>query len=85
MIRRAILLALLVAAGMSTGAGAATTTRDASGTVLLDGRKVFPIVLAKGPDRGAIIGRASRIFLEGVLRSSTLPLGILPPRRRKSH
>src|SRR4051794_11999044 len=52
MIRRAILLALLVAAAMSTGAGAATTTHDPSGTVLLDGRKVFPIVLAKGPDRG---------------------------------
>ena len=52
MIRRAILLAVLVAAAMSTGAGAATTTHDASGTVLLDGRKVFPIVLAKGPDRG---------------------------------
>ena len=52
MIRRAILLAVLVAAATSTGAGAATTTHDASGTVLLDGRKVFPIVLAKGPDRG---------------------------------
>ena len=53
MIRRAILLAVLVAAATSTGAGAATTTHDASGTVLLDGRKVFPIVLAKGPDRGS--------------------------------
>ena len=52
MIRRAILLAVLVAAATTTGAGAATTTHDASGTVLLDGRKVFPIVLAKGPDRG---------------------------------
>ena len=52
MIRRAILLAVLVAAATATGAGAATTTHDASGTVLLDGRKVFPIVLAKGPDRG---------------------------------
>ena len=52
MTRCAILLAVLVAVATTTGAGAATTTHDASGSVLLDGRKVFPIVLAKGPDRG---------------------------------
>lgn len=34
------------------GAGAAVTTLDPHGTVLLNGRKVFPIVLAKGPERG---------------------------------
>jgi hypothetical protein len=50
MIRRSILLGLLVAVA-ATGASAATTTHDGSGTVVLDGRKVFPIVLAKGPDR----------------------------------
>jgi hypothetical protein len=34
-------------------AGAAVTRLDRHGTVLLNGRKVFPIVLAKGPPRGA--------------------------------
>ena len=33
-------------------AGAGVTTIDPYGTTLLDGRKVFPIVLAKGPERG---------------------------------
>jgi hypothetical protein len=33
-------------------AGAAVTSLDRHGTVLLNGRKVFPIVLAKGPPRG---------------------------------
>jgi hypothetical protein len=39
-------LLLAVAAG---DAGAAVTRLDRHGTVVLDGRKVFPIVLAKGP------------------------------------
>ncbi len=34
---------------LAQAAGAATTTLDRHGTVVLDGRKVFPIVLAKGP------------------------------------
>ena len=34
-------------------AGAATTRLDAHGTIRLDGRKVFPIVLAKGPERAS--------------------------------
>jgi hypothetical protein len=34
-------------------AGAAVTTLDRHGTTLLDGRKVFPIVLAKGPERAS--------------------------------
>jgi hypothetical protein len=33
-------------------AGAATTRIDQHGTTLVDGRKVFPIVLAKGPEPG---------------------------------
>jgi hypothetical protein len=33
-------------------AGGAVTTVDRHGTTLVDGRKVFPIVLAKGPERG---------------------------------
>jgi hypothetical protein len=36
----------------ATGAAGATTRIDPHGTVELDGRKVFPIVLAKGPERG---------------------------------
>ena len=35
-------------------AGAATTRFDQHGTTLVDGRKVFPIVLAKGPERGTV-------------------------------
>jgi hypothetical protein len=42
-------LAVLLAAVAAGGAQAATTRIDANGTVLVDGRKVFPIVLAKGP------------------------------------
>ena len=34
-------------------AGAVVTTVDRHGTTLVDGRKVFPIVLAKGPERGS--------------------------------
>jgi len=36
------------------GAAGATTRLDPYGTTLLDGRKVFPIVLAKGPERDAL-------------------------------
>ena len=46
----AFLAALALAA--AAGASAATTRLDRNGTILLDGRKVFPIVLAKGPERG---------------------------------
>jgi hypothetical protein len=49
--RLTALLALLAVAAPS-GAHAATTRLDRNGTVLLDGRKVFPIVLSKGPERG---------------------------------
>jgi hypothetical protein len=52
MLRRAILLGLLLVVAATGGAGAATTTHDASGTIVLDGRRAFPIVLAKGPSRG---------------------------------
>ena len=41
----AVLLAVL-----TDVAGAATTRLDEHGTTLVDGRKVFPIVLAKGPE-----------------------------------
>jgi hypothetical protein len=42
----------LVVLVLSEAAGAAVTRIDPYGTTLLDGRKVFPIVLAKGPERG---------------------------------
>ena len=44
---------LLVAVFLAEGAGAAVTTVDQYGTTLIDGQKVFPIVLAKGPERGS--------------------------------
>src|SRR5215207_5455118 len=43
-------LCALVAPALSAGA---TTRVDRSGTILVDGRKVFPIVLGKGPERGS--------------------------------
>src|SRR5436305_762202 len=36
----------------AAAAGAAVTTYDANGTLLLNGAKPFPIVLGKGPPRG---------------------------------
>jgi hypothetical protein len=47
-------LALLAVCAVATPAlaTAATTRIDPTGTIVLDGRKVFPIVLAKGPERG---------------------------------
>ncbi|HVD25679.1 MAG TPA: L,D-transpeptidase family protein [Gaiellaceae bacterium] len=46
--RRLALVALL-ALVLPAAAGAATTRLDRQGTVVQDGRKVFPLVLAKGP------------------------------------
>ena len=42
------LLLPLLALALCQPAAAATTRLDRHGTVVLDGRKVFPIVLAKG-------------------------------------
>jgi hypothetical protein len=44
---------LALAVATPAGASAAITRLDRHGTILLDGRKVFPIVLAKGPEPGA--------------------------------
>jgi hypothetical protein len=49
----AVPTATFLAVVLSQGAAAATTRVDANGTTLLDGAKVFPIVLAKGPERGS--------------------------------
>jgi hypothetical protein len=45
--------AVLLAAAAVGSIGAARTTSDPSGTMILNGQKVFPIVLAKGPDAGS--------------------------------
>jgi hypothetical protein len=44
---------------LADGAGAGVTTIDPYGTTLLDGRKVFPIVLAKGPERDGLTPRGT--------------------------
>jgi hypothetical protein len=49
-VKRVALAAFVVLMTAAAGSAAAATTRlDRHGTVLLDGRKIFPIVLAKGP------------------------------------
>jgi Ca2+-binding RTX toxin-like protein len=48
----ALLTAAVAAAAIAVGAGLGGTSSGSDGTVVLNGRKVFPIVLAKGPDAG---------------------------------
>jgi hypothetical protein len=48
-----LVLVLVCALAAPAIATAATTRVDRNGTILVDGRKTFPIVLAKGPERGA--------------------------------
>jgi hypothetical protein len=51
--RRGVVAAVLLLACATPASGDGAVTRlDRHGTVLMDGRKVFPIVLAKGPPRG---------------------------------
>jgi hypothetical protein len=50
--RRVVAAAVaLLAVVLAEAAGAAVTTFDQHGTTLINGQKVFPIVLAKGPER----------------------------------
>jgi hypothetical protein len=51
-VKRGLALAVVLLAVLADGAGAATTRYDEHGTTLVDGRKVFPLVLAKGPEPG---------------------------------
>jgi hypothetical protein len=44
---------LCVVGVLAAPAGAAITKVDRYGTIVLNGRKVFPIVLSKGPERGS--------------------------------
>ena len=55
----AVLAGLVVALVAASGAGAATSRLDRYGTVVLDGRKTFPIVLAKGPPADGLAEVAS--------------------------
>ena len=45
------LLALVPTLSLAAPAGGTTTTYNSTGTILLDGTKIFPIVLSKGPPR----------------------------------
>jgi hypothetical protein len=49
-VKRSLATAAVLLAVLAEAAGAATTRLDEHGTVLVDGRKIFPIVLAKGPE-----------------------------------
>jgi hypothetical protein len=51
--RSVCVVALLLVILFAEGASAAVTSVDSYGTTLIDGQKVFPIVLAKGPERGS--------------------------------
>ncbi|HET8653371.1 MAG TPA: hypothetical protein VFM13_12470, partial [Gaiellaceae bacterium] len=50
--KRGLAVIAVLVAVLADPAGAATTRLDEHGTVLIDGHKVFPIVLAKGPEPG---------------------------------
>ena len=49
-VKRVLTTVVLLLAVSAEVAGAATTRLDQHGTVLVNGKKVFPIVLAKGPE-----------------------------------
>lgn len=61
-----VVLIAMSALVSSVGASAAVTTSDASGTVVLDGHKVFPIVLAKGPPANGTTPSGGDAFAEVV-------------------
>src|SRR5215207_7989785 len=52
--KRSLTIVAVVLGLLAEVAGAATTRIDEHGTVLVDGRKVFPIVLAKGPEGSGV-------------------------------
>jgi hypothetical protein len=53
-VKRGLITVAFVVAVLADVAGAATTQFDEHGTTLVDGQKVFPIVLAKGPERDSL-------------------------------
>ena len=56
----------LVVVSVAIAAGAGATTVDASGVVVLDGQKTFPIVLAKGPPPDGTTPSGGNAFAEVV-------------------
>ena len=56
----------LVVVSVAVAAGAGVTTVDASGVVVLDGQKTFPIVLAKGPPPDGTTPSGGNAFAEVV-------------------
>ena len=56
----------LVVVSVAVAAGAGATTVDASGVVVLDGQKTFPIVLAKGPPPDGTTPSGGNAFAEVV-------------------
>ena len=56
--------ATLVVAAIAVGVGWGGTTSDLDGTMLLNGQKVFPLVLAKGPDAGSTTPDGTPAFAE---------------------
>ena len=63
-VRHLIGVLAVVAVVHAGGAAAATTSSDSNGTVILDGAKTFPIVLAKGPEPGTTTPEGRDAFAE---------------------
>jgi hypothetical protein len=63
-VRHLIGVLAIVAVVYASGAAAATTSSDSAGTVLLDGAKTFPIILAKGPEPGTTTPEGRNAFAE---------------------
>ena len=72
-VRRLAGVLAVVAAAYASGAAAATTGSDGAGTVLLDGAKTFPIVLAKGPEPGTTTPDGARRPGGGCLARRHIP------------
>jgi hypothetical protein len=65
-VTRFVFAVALLAAALPVGGGAAVTRSDAHGTTILDGRRVFPIVLAKGPEPGSTTPSGANALAEVV-------------------
>jgi Ca2+-binding RTX toxin-like protein len=64
--RRIVTIVVAIAVTSATGATAAVTGHNASGTVVLNGTKAFPIVLAKGPPPNGTTPAGGDAFAEVV-------------------
>ena len=63
---RSLLAAVAAVAGAAVAVGVSLggTTSNADGVLLLNGKKVFPLVLAKGPDAGTTTPDGTNAFAE---------------------